>query len=116
MKLGDDVVFVGGFGIFIFYRRFDDIFAGGDDGEVKDGAVHAEEIEGAVVHAGGGKDQGALGDDMPFAFQENFHLAAEVVGIIRVAAEESENFIAVVGMGGRPLGEGLEIPGAVHLK
>ena len=94
-----------------------DVPAAGDSGEVEDGPVDPSDDEGTVFHAGGDEEHGSLVDDMFFVFKPDFYFPAEVVGMLRVAAEEADNLVGVMDMGGVfERGVGFEVPCGVHVK
>ena len=81
------------------------VLAAGDGREMEDGPVDALDDKRAVHHARRDEDHRAAVDDVLLVFQPDLDLAAEVVGVVGVVAEEADDLVAVVHV--RPVLDGL---------
>ena len=72
---------------------------------MEDGPVYPAQNERAVLQAGGNEKHRRTGNDVAFVTDPHFHLAAQIGGIVRIAAYEPNNLvILLMDMGGHSPG------------
>ena len=77
---------------------FSAVGGAGDHGEVEHRAVHLQNPHGHVGHIGGNKNQSTLGQQMLFSIDGHFDFCMKIIGILRIAAEEADELIGIVGV------------------